>query len=42
MLENNAGVRPVGVLQELMRRHPELDPDIRRTLERRIRDWRTT
>ena len=40
MLENNAGVRPVGVLQELMRRHPELDPGIRRTLERRIRDWR--
>ncbi len=28
MLENNAGVRPVGVLQELMRRHPELDPGI--------------
>ncbi len=32
MLENNAGVRPVGVLQELMRRHPELDPGIQRHL----------
>ena len=40
ILENNADVRPVGVLQELMQRHPELDPGIRRTLERRIRDWR--
>ena len=25
---------------ELTRRHPELDPGIRRTLERRVREWR--
>lgn len=40
ILRNSADIRPVGVFQELMRRHPELDPGIRRTLERRIRDWR--
>ena len=33
-------IRPVGVFEELMRRHPELDPGVRRTLERRIRTWR--
>ena len=40
ILENSPGIRPVGVFQELMRRHPELDPGVRRTLERRIRLWR--
>src|SRR5688500_6183122 len=35
-----AAPRPVGVLEELLRRHPELGPAIRRTLERRIRSWR--
>ena len=40
MLEHSPGIRPVGVYQELLRRHPELDPAIRRTLERRIRAWR--
>ena len=40
ILENSPGIRPVGVFEELMRRHPELDPGIRRTLERRIRAWR--
>ena len=40
ILENNPEIRPVGVFQELMRRHPELDPGVRRTLERRIRFWR--
>ena len=40
MLEHSPGIRPVGVYQELLRRHPELDPGVRRTLERRIRTWR--
>ena len=40
ILENSPGIRPIGVYEELMRRHPDLDPGIRRTLERRIRAWR--
>ena len=40
ILENSPGIRPVGVFEELMRRHPELGPGVRRTLERRIRVWR--
>ena len=40
MLQDNTDIRPVGVFRELMRLHPDLDPGIRRTLERRIRDWR--
>ena len=40
ILETNPGIRPVGVFEELMRRHPELGPGVRRTLERRIRVWR--
>src|SRR5207302_8900111 len=32
--------RPVAVFEELCRRHPELGPGTRRTLERRIRAWR--
>ena len=34
------GIRPVGVFEALMQRHPDLDPGVRRTLERRIRAWR--
>jgi hypothetical protein len=33
-------VRTIAVLDEVRRRHPDLDPGIRRTLERRIRHWR--
>ncbi len=40
ILEAAPGLRPVAIFQELQRRHPELDPGVRRTLERRIRDWR--
>jgi hypothetical protein len=40
MLEASPGLRPVAVLEELLRRHPELGAGIRRTLERRIRQWR--
>ncbi len=40
ILEASPLICPVGVFEELMRRHPELDPGVRRTLERRIRTWR--
>ena len=39
MLQSSVGIRPVAVYEEVMRRHPKLDPGIRRTLERRIRAW---
>jgi hypothetical protein len=35
-----AGIRVIGVLDELRRRHPDLKPNIRRTLERRVNAWR--
>jgi hypothetical protein len=34
------GIRVIGVLDELRRRHPALNPNVRRTLERRIHAWR--
>ena len=40
MLEQSPGLRAVALFEELMRRHPELDPGMRRTLERRVREWR--
>ena len=40
ILQASPAIRPVGVFKELMRRHPDLDPGVRRTLERRIRAWR--
>ena len=40
MLQASPGLRPVAVFEELMRRHPELGAGVRRTLERRIRQWR--
>lgn len=40
ILKSAPGIRAIGVLAELRRRHPELNPNIRRTLERRIRAWR--
>ena len=40
ILEENPDIRPVGVFEAVMSRHPELDPGVRRTLERRIRTWR--
>jgi hypothetical protein len=40
LLKAAPGVRPVAVFEEVMRRHPELAPGVRRTLERRIRGWR--
>ncbi len=40
MLKAAPALRPVGVFEELLRRHPHLEPGVRRTLERRIRSWR--
>jgi transposase InsO family protein len=40
LLKAAPGIRPVAVFDELRRRHPELSPAVRRTLERRIRTWR--
>jgi hypothetical protein len=40
ILQAAPAIRTVSVMAELRRRHPELNPNIRRTLERRIRHWR--
>jgi transposase InsO family protein len=40
MLIAAPGLRPIAIFEELIRRHPELGAGIRRTLERRIREWR--
>jgi hypothetical protein len=40
LLKSVAGLRPVAIFDEIRRRHPEIGPGIRRTLERRIRTWR--
>lgn len=40
LLQAASGVRPIAILEELLRRHPELSRGVRRTLERRIRAWR--
>ncbi len=40
ILKAAPGIRVVGVLDELRRRHVELNPNVRRTLERRIHAWR--
>jgi integrase len=34
------GIRAVAIFEEMCRRHPEIGPGVRRTLERRIRAWR--
>lgn len=40
LLKAAPGLRPIGLFEEVLRRHPELGAGIRRTLERRIRSWR--
>ena len=40
MLEAAPGLRPVAIFEELRRRYPETEFGSRRTLERRIRNWR--
>jgi len=40
LLRAAPGMRPIGIFEEMKRRHPDLDPKVRRTMERRIRAWR--
>src|SRR4030081_732034 len=40
ILKAAPGIRAIAVLEEIRRRHPEIVPGIRRTLERRMRTWR--
>jgi len=40
ILQAAPGLRAIAVLEEIRRRHPEISPTIRRTLERRMRAWR--
>ena len=40
LLQAAPGVRPIAILEEMIRRHPEFSRTARRTLERRIRAWR--
>lgn len=40
LLKAAPGLRPVAIYDEMLRRHSDLSPGIRRTLERRIRSWR--
>ena len=40
LLKEAPGLRSVAIYDEMLRRHPDLSPGIRRTLERRIRSWR--
>src|ERR1700749_4850562 len=40
MLEAALDIRAVGIFEEIRRRHPELSTGVRRTLERRIANWR--
>lgn len=39
MLQASPDLRPFAVYEEMLRRHPELSPGVRRTLERRVRHW---
>jgi hypothetical protein len=39
MLHATPGLRPVAVFEEMLRRYPDLPPNVRRTLERRVRHW---
>ena len=40
MLDQAPDLRTVAIFDELMRRHPDLGRGVRRTLERRVREWR--
>jgi len=40
MLKSAPGLRPIAIFEEIRRRHPQIGPSVRRTLERRIRGWR--
>ena len=41
MLEAAPGLRAIAVFEEMQRRHANLPESVRRTLERRIRSWRS-
>ena len=41
MLKAAPGLRPIAGFEELCRRHPDLGAGTRRTLERRVRSWRS-
>ena len=40
LLEASPGLRAVALYEEMMRRHPELHPGVRRTVQRRVRAWK--
>ena len=40
LLKRTPQLRAVTIFEELLRRHPDLGPSVRRTLERRVRRWR--
>lgn len=40
LLQAAPGLRVVAIYEEMCRRHPDLDPGVRRTLARHIRSWR--
>lgn len=40
LLQAAPGMRAVAIFEEMRRRYPDLDPGVRRTMERRIRTWR--
>ena len=40
LLERNPGLPGVAVFEELRRLHPELPASTRRTVERRVREWK--
>ncbi len=40
MLESAPSMRVIAIFEEMRRRHPELPECVRRTMERRIRQWR--
>jgi transposase InsO family protein len=40
LLEATPDLRAVAIFEEILRRHPEIAPGMRRTLERRVRKWR--
>jgi hypothetical protein len=42
MLEATPWIRPVAIFEKIRQDHPEIRQGVRRTLERRIRDWQAT
>lgn len=40
LLRQAPAIRPIAVFEEMRRRHPDLPPGVRRTIERRIQAWR--